>query len=106
MNRRFSWLVWALGLVVLTRLFGQNQAVTFTDIASQAGLARAINLSGSPLNKQFLLEEMGGGVALLDFDHDSLLDIVLVNGSSFLSVSGMPETDQLPVPQQRKHDVH
>ncbi len=89
MNRRFSWLVWALALVVLTRLFGQNQAVTFTDIASQAGLARAINLSGSPLNKQFLLEEMGGGVALLDFDRDSLLDVVLVNGSSFSSVSGM-----------------
>jgi hypothetical protein len=86
MNRRFSWLVWALALVVLTRLFGQNQAVTFTDIASQAGLARAINLSGSPLNKQFLLEEMGGGVALLDFDNDNWLDVFLVNGTSFSSV--------------------
>ena len=75
--------------MALTRVFGAGQAVTFTDIASQAGLARAINLSGSPLNKQFLLEEMGGGVALLDFDRDSLLDVVLVNGSSFLSVSGM-----------------
>ena len=88
MNRRFSWLVWPLALVVLTRLFGQNQTVTFTDITAQAGLSRAVNVSGSPLNKQFLLEEMGGGVALFDFDNDSYLDVFLVNGSSFSNVSG------------------
>jgi hypothetical protein len=58
----------------------------FTDVSAQAGLARALNVSGSPANKQFLLEEMGGGVALLDFDHDSWLDIFLVNGSSFSNV--------------------
>ena len=92
MNRGVSsrrYLLWAVSLVAVTRVFGAGQAVTFTDITSEAGLGRAINLSGSPLNKQFLLEEMGGGVALLDFDRDSLLDVVLVNGSSFLSVSGM-----------------
>ncbi len=92
MNRGVSsrrYLLWAVSLVAVTRVFGAGQAVRFTDITSEAGLGQAINLSGSPLNKQFLLEEMGGGVALLDFDRDSLLDVVLVNGSSFLSVSGM-----------------
>jgi len=88
MNRRFFsrwWLLWALGLVVLTRLLGQSQVVTFTDIAPEAGLARALNQSGSPQNKQFLLEEMGGGVALFNFDNDPYLDVFLVNGSSFSS---------------------
>ncbi len=39
-------------------------------------------MSGSPANKQFLLEEMGCGVALFDYDRDGWLDIFLVNGSS------------------------
>ena len=42
-----------------------------------------MNVSGSPVDKQFLLEEMGGGVALFDYDNDGWLDIFLVNGTSF-----------------------
>jgi hypothetical protein len=56
--------------------------VIFTDIAARAGLSRATNISGSATNKQFLLEEMGCGVALFDFDNDGWLDIFLVNGTS------------------------
>ena len=56
--------------------------VVFTDITAAAGLSRAVNISGSPDNKQFLLEEMGCGVALFDYDNDGWLDIFLVNGSS------------------------
>ena len=48
-----------------------------------AGLSRAVNVSGSRDNKRFLLEEMGCGVALFDYDNDGWLDIFLVNGSSF-----------------------
>src|SRR5581483_1924218 len=55
--------------------------VVFTDITESAGLLGARNLSGS-LEKQFLLEEMGGGVALFDYDNDGWLDIFLVNGTS------------------------
>jgi hypothetical protein len=57
--------------------------VTFTDITAAAGLSRAVNVSGRPANKQLLLEEMGCGVALFDYDNDGRLDIFLVNGSSF-----------------------
>src|SRR5688572_29155939 len=55
----------------------------FTDVTAAAGLSKAVNVSGSPTDKQFLLEEMGGGVALFDYDNDGWLDIFLVNGSSF-----------------------
>jgi hypothetical protein len=55
----------------------------FTDITVPAGLSRALNVSGRATDKQFLLEEMGGGVALFDYDGDGWLDIFLVNGSSF-----------------------
>jgi hypothetical protein len=54
----------------------------FTDITAAAGLLQARNVSGSPDNKQFLLEEMGCGAAFFDYDHDGWLDIFLVNGSS------------------------
>jgi enediyne biosynthesis protein E4 len=57
--------------------------VVFTDITTGAGLSHARNISGSATDKQFLLEEMGAGVALFDYDNDGWLDIFLVNGTSF-----------------------
>ena len=57
--------------------------VTFKDITAAAGLARARNVCGSANNKQYLLEEMGCGVALFDYDNDGWLDIFLVNGTTF-----------------------
>ena len=53
----------------------------FVDTARQAGLATAKNTSGAPINKTTLLEEMGAGVALIDYDGDGWLDIFLVNGT-------------------------
>jgi hypothetical protein len=54
--------------------------VLFTDVTGPAGLLRAVNVSGSAEEKQFLLEEMGGGAAFYDYDGDGWLDIFLVNG--------------------------
>jgi hypothetical protein len=58
--------------------------VVFTDVTATSGLLRAKNISGSATNKQFLLEEMGCGLALFDYDNDGWLDIFLVNGTSFV----------------------
>jgi hypothetical protein len=54
----------------------------FTDITAAAGLLGAVNVSGSADDKQLILEEMGGGAAFFDYDHDGWLDIFLVNGTS------------------------
>jgi enediyne biosynthesis protein E4 len=60
-----------------------SSPVVFTDVTGAAGLLKARNVSGSPDDKQTLLEEMGCGAAFFDYDHDGWLDIFLVNGSSF-----------------------
>lgn len=60
-----------------------SSSVIFRDVSAQAGLAAARNVSGAATNKQFLLEEMGSGVALFDYDSDGWLDIFLVNGTIF-----------------------
>jgi hypothetical protein len=66
---------------------GAPDGVVFTDVTAAAGLSRAVNVSGSPHAKRFLLEEMGGGAAFFDYDHDDWLDIFLVNGTTFAADS-------------------
>ena len=59
----------------------------FTDVAVQAGLGGAINVFGGIARKRWLLEEIGCGVALFDYDNDGWLDIFLVNGTRFEDIS-------------------
>ena len=60
---------------------------SFTDIAAQAGLAGAVNVFGNIARKQYILEETGCGVALLDYDNDGWLDIFMVNGTRMEGIS-------------------
>jgi|SRR5579875_1251356 len=78
------------GLYFLVPLFyggRQGQPVLaqgpwFADIARRSGLAAFRDRCGS-LAKDYLVETVGSGVALFDYNRDGLLDVFLVNGSSF-----------------------
>ena len=54
-------------------------AIHFRDASRQAGLNTA---PPAPLQKKYLVEMMGGGIALFDCDNDGKLDIISVNDSS------------------------
>src|SRR5437762_2862369 len=53
--------------------------VDFRDLAAQANLAGVI-ISGEATQQNYIVEQTGTGVALLDYDNDGLLDIFFVQG--------------------------
>jgi enediyne biosynthesis protein E4 len=59
----------------------------------EIGPARGLNFQhqNSPTPRKYLIETMGGGVALLDYNHDGLLDIFFVNGGLLTSQMQTPE---------------
>src|SRR5579863_6728607 len=67
--------------------FVKDGPVIFKDITEKAGLATWKHTMGTP-QKPYILETIGSGVALLDYDHDGWLDIYLVNGSTYDALSG------------------
>ena len=58
----------------------QPGALRFADTAKEAGLAAEMMCGG--LEKQWIPEANGSGVAVLDYDNDGLLDVLIVNGST------------------------
>ena len=67
--------------------FVDSGPVVFQDVADKAGLSGWRHVMGTP-EKQFIIEIVGSGVALLDYDNDGWLDIYLVNGSTYDAESG------------------
>lgn len=66
----------------------------FRDMTQVAGIDFSCK-NGEEANHYTLLESLGGGVALLDFDGDGLLDIFLVGGGTFSGpddkqITGLP----------------
>jgi hypothetical protein len=67
--------------------FVKTGPVVFEDVAAKAGLATWAHRMGTPA-KNTIIETVGSGVALLDYDNDGWLDIYLVNGSTFEASAG------------------
>jgi enediyne biosynthesis protein E4 len=67
--------------------FVDGAPIVFADVTKQSGLTKFQHRSGSP-EKGTLLETIGSGVALLDYDNDGWLDVYLLNGSTFAALKG------------------
>jgi hypothetical protein len=79
-SRRLARVVFLLQLVlVAATLRAQQPPIHFRDIGPQAGLNPAAPGTAIP---RYLVEMMGGGVALFDCDNDGKLDIAVVNDST------------------------
>jgi len=52
----------------------------FIDIAKKSGVS--FTHSSRQTSQKYLPESMGAGVAMLDYDNDGLMDLLIVNGSS------------------------
>ncbi len=70
--------------------FVSEGPVVFEDVSRQAGLTAWRYVGGTPA-KEYIVESLGGGVALLDYDNDGWLDIYLVNGMTYDAMSGKAE---------------
>ncbi len=67
--------------------------VIFENTAEQAGLTRWHHTMGTA-DKKYILDAVGSGVGLLDYDHDGWLDIYLVNGSTYDALTGKTKAPQ------------
>jgi hypothetical protein len=67
--------------------FVDGATFVFSDITKQGGLEKFLHRSGTP-EKRTILETIGSGVALLDYDNDGWLDIYLLNGSTEAALKG------------------
>jgi enediyne biosynthesis protein E4 len=67
--------------------FVDSGPLVFEDIAEKAGLISWHHVMGTP-QKKFIIETVGSGVGLLDYDNDGWLDIYLVNGSTYDAEDG------------------
>ncbi len=67
--------------------FVKSGPIVFQDISEKAGLTVWKHKMGTP-EKPYILETIGSGVALLDYDHDGWLDIYMVNGSTYDALEG------------------
>jgi hypothetical protein len=67
--------------------FVKTGPIVFEDIADKSGIGKWQHQMGTP-DKKYILETVGSGVGLIDYDNDGWLDIYLVNGSTYEAMAG------------------
>ncbi len=70
---------WQASAVVVSLVLTTAARPSFTDVTAAAGIAFVHE--NSPTTNKYLIETMGGGVALLDVDNDGWLDVFFTNGA-------------------------
>ncbi len=73
--------LWVIPCGLLLPLVGASSApeLLFTDVTQTVGID--FKHESSATSNKYLLETMGGGVALLDYDNDGRLDVFFTNGA-------------------------
>ncbi len=67
--------------------FVEHGTIVFEDVTKLAGLANWSHHAGDE-RKDFIVESLGSGVALLDYDGDGWMDIYLVNSLTYSALAG------------------
>src|SRR5438067_6965823 len=65
--------------LLTTEMAPQHSSPRFVEVSSKLGVH--FEHVASHTSKKYLIETMGSGVALFDYDNDGLLDIFLINGA-------------------------
>ena len=74
--------------------------VSFADVTAKAGI-RFEHFDGHT-EMEYIMETLGAGLAWLDYDQDGLMDLFLVQGSTFVPpLGGNRLKAELPAPQSR-----
>lgn len=76
----------AVGVAFEPRSSQPVPALQFRDVAREAGLEFVHE--NCPTPRKQLIETMPGGVAILDYDGDSRLDVFFTNGASVAALRG------------------
>jgi hypothetical protein len=86
----FLWLCFALPYSLRYRSSVSALAMPLFDVKLPRGLD--FTHQNSPTPNKYLIETMGGGVALIDYNNDGLLDIFLVNSGHLTAPLRLPES--------------
>jgi hypothetical protein len=78
-GRAIPWAVSAGSLLLLAAATPSAPEARFTDVTGAVGID--FKHENSPTSNKYLVETMGGGVALLDYDDDGRLDVFFTNGA-------------------------
>jgi enediyne biosynthesis protein E4 len=82
---------------LLTAVFTVAAGLSIFAVRTPPGIG--FILQNSPTASKYLIETMGGGVALLDYNNDGKLDIFLVNGGALSSSMTLPENFHRNLPR-------
>jgi enediyne biosynthesis protein E4 len=94
-----SWIGTLAGSMLLALLFPTLSDVppaipTFIEKGKEAHLDTVV-VSGDPAEKRFLIESVGGGLAVIDYNNDGWMDLYVANGGTIES-SRAGKGDQYP----------
>ena len=67
--------------------FAKEGPIVFKDISVSSGISGWHHRMGN-VQKDYILDTIGSGVALIDYDNDGWLDIYFVNGSTYEALAG------------------